>query len=226
MANQLTMADVQSILTLHARGWSARRIARELGVDRETVGRHVRMSADSKPATTALTGNPGAPSEPADGVPTGASSESASAGIAVAVQNQPNALTGNPSRCEAWRGLIQRKLEAGHSVQRIYQDLRSDHEYGGSYHSVRRLARKLSGVRELPFRRMECEPGAEAQVDFGRGAGIVAADGKRSGSWVFRIVLSHSRKGYSESVARQTTDEFLRCRRTPLFTSGACRARW
>jgi hypothetical protein len=28
---------------------------------------------------------------------------------------------------------------------------------------------------------------------------------------VFRIVLSHSRKGYSEAVCRQTTDDFLRC---------------
>jgi transposase len=28
---------------------------------------------------------------------------------------------------------------------------------------------------------------------------------------VFRIVLSHSRKGYSEAVWRQTTDEFIRC---------------
>ena len=58
---------------------------------------------------------------------------------------------------------------------------------------------------------MECEPGAEAQVDFGRGAPIVGADGKRKSTWVFRIVLSHSRKGYAEAVHRQTTDDFLRC---------------
>jgi transposase len=57
---------------------------------------------------------------------------------------------------------------------------------------------------------MECEPGAEAQVVFGRGAPIVRPDGKRQATWVFRIVLSHSRKGYSEAVHRQTTDDFLR----------------
>jgi transposase len=211
MANQLAMADVQSILTLYARGWSARRIARELSIDRETVGRHVRLSADSKPATIALTGNPAAPGDIAEGAPASVSDETAPVGVPIAVQTQPKALTGKPSRCEAWRGLIQEKLEAGFSVQRIHQDLCSDHEYGGSYHSVRRLARKLAGVRELPFRRMECEAGAEAQVDFGRGAPIVGGDGKRSGSWVLRVVLSHSRKGYSEAVARQSTDEFLRC---------------
>ncbi len=70
MANQLKMVDVVSILTLHARGWSCRRIARELGVDRDAVRRHVKLSAAgadtpvggvqppgvSKPASEALTG--------------------------------------------------------------------------------------------------------------------------------------------------------------------------
>ena len=42
MANQLKMADIQCIMTLRSRGWSRRRIARELGVDRETVTRYVR----------------------------------------------------------------------------------------------------------------------------------------------------------------------------------------
>ena len=43
MANQLKMAKVHSIQTLHACGWSQRRIARELGVHRETVARYVQM---------------------------------------------------------------------------------------------------------------------------------------------------------------------------------------
>lgn len=58
---------------------------------------------------------------------------------------------------------------------------------------------------------MECDAGDEAQVDFGRGAPIVEADGRRRTTHVFRIVLSHSRKGYSEAVTRQTTETFLRC---------------
>jgi transposase len=107
--------------------------------------------------------------------------------------------------------VIQEKLDAGLTAQRVYQDLVTEHDYEGSYYSVRRLARKLSAATPLPCRRMECEAGAEAQVDFGRGAPIVGADGKRKGTWVFRIVLSHSRKAYSEVVTRQTTDEFLGC---------------
>ncbi len=44
VANRLKMAEVQSILTLHARGWSFRRIGRELGVHRETAARYVRLA--------------------------------------------------------------------------------------------------------------------------------------------------------------------------------------
>jgi DNA-binding NarL/FixJ family response regulator len=43
MANRLKMARVQSILSLHAQGWSRRRIAHELGIDRETVSRYVQL---------------------------------------------------------------------------------------------------------------------------------------------------------------------------------------
>ena len=64
---------------------------------------------------------------------------------------------------------------------------------------------------DLPFRRIECEPGDEAQIDFGSGAPVVGPDGKRRKTHVLRVVLSHSRKGYSEVVYRQTTDDFLRC---------------
>jgi hypothetical protein len=66
-------------------------------------------------------------------------------------------------------------------------------------------------VQDLPFRRIECDPGDEAQVDFGSGAPVVGPDGKRRKTHVLRVVLSHSRKGYSEAVYRQTTDDFLRC---------------
>ncbi len=42
MANQLKMANIQAIQSLHAQGWSQRAIARQLGINRETVARYVR----------------------------------------------------------------------------------------------------------------------------------------------------------------------------------------
>jgi hypothetical protein len=57
---------------------------------------------------------------------------------------------------------------------------------------------------------MECAPGEEMQVDFGTGAWVVE-DGHRRRPHLFRAVLSHSRKGYTEVVWRQTTETFIRC---------------
>jgi transposase len=52
MANQLKMAIVQAILQLHALGWSQRRIATELQIDRETVARYLKLYQNgAKPAT-------------------------------------------------------------------------------------------------------------------------------------------------------------------------------
>jgi hypothetical protein len=49
--NQLNVSLQHSIATLAANGWSARKIARELGVHRETVGRYLRPPQPvSKPA--------------------------------------------------------------------------------------------------------------------------------------------------------------------------------
>ena len=57
---------------------------------------------------------------------------------------------------------------------------------------------------------MECAPGQELQVDFGQGAWVIQ-EGKRRRPHLFRAVLSHSRKAYSEAVWRQTSESFLRC---------------
>ena len=117
--------------------------------------------------------------------------------------------TGRRSDCEPWREVILAKRDQGLSARRIYQDLISEHAAAVSYDSVRRFMRRLGWARPLPFRRIECAPGQEAQVDFGKGAPIVDRDGKRRRTHVFRIVLSHSRKAYSEATYRQTTEDFL-----------------
>jgi hypothetical protein len=56
-------------------------------------------------------------------------------------------------------------------------------------------------------------------VDFGTGAPLVG-DGHRRRTHVFRIVLSHSRKAYSEAVCRQTTDDFIRCLENAFWAFG------
>jgi transposase len=209
MSYRLKMARIDSIHSLYQQGWSQRRIARELDLNRETVARYLKGDPEaSKPATAPIgSQSEGDPSKPAT-APIGSDKES----------NPPPGKTDSPisppnraSGCEPWRAVIKAKIELGLSAQRIYQDLTTEHGFQGSYFSVRRFVRRLSARMELPVRRFESEPGGEAQVDFGTGAPLCGPDGKRRKTYVFRIVLSHSRKAYSEAVTRQTTDDFIRC---------------
>ena len=191
MANQIKMATSTSIIELYERGWSQRRIARELDLNRETVSRHILLHSapNSKPAIS----------------PTGAD-EAGDSKPAIL----PAGISGRPSLCRQYHELILQGIETGLTAQRIYQDLRVDHNFSGAYDSVKRYARRLSVDNAERVERMECLPGEEAQGDFGLGAPVMV-DGKRRRAWVFRIILSHSRKGYSEAVFRQTTEEFIRC---------------
>ena len=49
MVNQLKMAQVHAIQALRNRDWSQRRIARELGIHRETVARYLRLARAGPP---------------------------------------------------------------------------------------------------------------------------------------------------------------------------------
>jgi transposase len=219
MANHLTMALIDSVLSLHLRGWSQRRIARELDIDRETVARYLRDSAAApKPANAPLG------SEDSGAEPKPAKAPLGSAGAGQEPEDEPappptHQGPGRASDCEPWRDIILAKLVPGLSAQRIFQDLTADHGYTGSYYSVRRFVARLEQHTALPFRRLECGPGEEAQVDFGTGAPLVM-DGHRRRTHVFRIVLSHSRKAYSEAVFRQTTEEFIRCIENAFWAFG------
>jgi len=206
VANLLKMAKVLPIEALRAQGWSARRIARELGIHRDTVRRYLRLAGERSKPANAPTGSPAVESPEPAIAPTG--SEPLGEGTGTIL---PPMHSGPISGCEPYRAVILGMLAGGLSAQRVYQDLISEHGFTGSYYSVQRFVRKLGRAIPLPFRRMECEPGAEAQVDFGTGAPVIGPDGRRRKTYVFRIVLSHSRKAYSEAVYRQTTDDFIRC---------------
>jgi transposase len=256
MSNRLKMAIVHSIQQLHSLHWSHRRIARELGIDRGTVRRHllagvagsnaaIPPTGSNSPNAATFSGLPGQDDKPSEGAgcaenvgepnaaipPTGSEavvgdSKAAdhpsggappagylppSAGTKPPDHSSSGARVGRPSECEPFREIIVAKLKQDLCAQRIYQDLLDVPGFTGGYDSVKRFVRKLGARQALPMRRLECAPGVEAQVDFGTGAPVIGPDGKRRKTHVFRIVLSHSRKAYSEATFRQTTEDFIRC---------------
>ncbi|MBC7854960.1 MAG: IS21 family transposase [Pirellulaceae bacterium] len=232
MSNVLKMAKSQSIQQLHTAGWSQRRIASELEIDRGTVARYLQTAQAAPNPAIPPPGSESPNAATFPGLPAPLPGDLPGADVAdfVAAANaailppgsgsenlpQPAGLGGSSPRgrrpqCEPLRGLILSMLDQQLSAKRIWQDLTADHGFTGSYDSVKRFVRGLGATAPLPFRRMECGAGEEAQVDFGSGAPVVGPDGKRRKTNVFRIVLSHSRKGYSEATFTQTTEDFFRC---------------
>jgi transposase len=130
-------------------------------------------------------------------------------GIPESISENTATAAKSASDSEPYRAIIEAKLEQGFHAQRIFQDLQDEHDFQGSYWSVRRFVKKLRTEKPTAFRRIEVQPGWEAQVDFGTGAPGIGKDGKRRRTHVLRVVMSHSRKGYAEVVFRQTTDDFI-----------------
>jgi transposase len=229
MANRIQVSLSQNIVELYNRGWKKLRIARKLEVDTKTVRRYIRLhtaksllppagnvskspllplGSDSK-SLLPPAGDPATPAAPEESksllLPLGDLSAAAPNSLL-----PPTGSSGRESQCLPHKARIETALEAGLSAQRIYQDLVTEEAFRGGYDAVKRFVRQCRRSDPRRFQRFESPPGEEAQIDFGRGAPIVA-DGRRQKTWAFRIVLSNSRKAYSEAVLRQTTDAFIRC---------------
>lgn len=211
MPNYLKMPKKSLVLALLELGWGYRQIERETGVRRETVSGYDQIrranAAKTFPGTDASP-----PSESPDlqggGAPNAANTFAGSA------SNPAKTFPGSPPRprfaAAVYRTAIAEKLDAGLSLQRIWQDLVEEYGYSASYESVKRFVRTLAPTRRA-VGVFHCAPGAEAQVDFFRGAPTLdGGTGEWRRPWVFRMTLGHSRHGYEEAVWDQKLETFLR----------------
>lgn len=121
-----------------------------------------------------------------------------------------------------YRKAITEKLDAGLSLQRIWQDLVEEYGYGASYESVKRFVRTIA-----PRRRAVgvfcCELGAEGQIDFFRGAPTLdVATGEWRRPWVFRLTLGHSRPGTKKPSGIRSSRRSSGSTSERFATSAAC----
>jgi len=109
---------------------------------------------------------------------------------------------------ERVRAMRERKME----IAAIRVRLKEQTGVSVSYEALRRLVRQLEPRDPDVCVRVETEPGAEAQVDFGF-AGLTKdpVTGRVRKTWVFVMVLSWSRHLYAELVYDQTVATWLQC---------------
>ena len=218
MPNYLQMPKQQHVVALLALGWSYRRIEAETGVRRETVGRY-----DRARQANAAKAFPGTGSDTPDGPEEDRAAEASNAAKTFpgSAANPAKTFAGSDLgvtgssvarrrfTAAAYRTEITEKLDAGLSLQRIWQDLVEEVGYAASYESVKRFVRTIA-PRRRAVGVFHCAPGAEGQVDFFRGAPTLhAGTGEWRRPWVFRLTLGHSRHGYEEAVWDQRLETFL-----------------
>jgi transposase len=126
----------------------------------------------------------------------------------------PSNLPRQPFKAAPYRAVIERLRERGVGMTALYERLREDHGYAGSYSALRRYVIHLEGASAEAFIRIETAPGDEAQVDFGSAGEMVdPKTGELKKAWAFVMTLSHSRHQYVTFVFNQKVSTWLRCHR-------------
>jgi len=197
------MLDIREILRRVRLGESDRAIVKALGVSRKTVRKYRQWAEQA--------------SLPAGELPP---TEQLRALLQTSLPEAPPPQA--PSSVEPYRELVVRWREQGLECQAIWQRLRRDHGFSGGYGAVWRFVSRVEGATPKVTVRIEVQPGAEAQVDFGYvGLLLDPATGQRRKAWAFVMTLSWSRHMYVEFVFDQTVETWLRLHQHAFAFFGA-----
>ncbi len=153
---RLTMHRLQDLVRLHRQGLRVRRIARSLGMGRNTVSRYLAALE----AADLLAGDP-------HDLP-----DTAVLREAVDRHLPPKRAPQQRSSIERWLPIVDTKFDEGVGPTAIFDFLRQVHEdFDGSLSAVKRRCaalRRAIGVKPGDVTiRVETDPGDVAQVDFG-----------------------------------------------------------
>lgn len=190
---EITMQDISEVLRRWQAGQSARRIARQMGLDRKTVSRYI-----DEAKARGLIGETGVTEEVARAVGRG-------------VQRRPL-----PPPSQQWRALAERRDQIsawldGERPLRLVRvhELLAREEVTVGYTTLRRYVRReLDWRKKQPTVRLDDPaPGQEAQIDFGLMGTISDEEGKARKLYVLIVTLSSSRYTFIWPTLRQTTEE-------------------
>ena len=196
MAGRRTdVLDVRELVRRVRLGDGVRRIARDMGVSRKTVGKYVKWASE-KGLLSGVLAEPGEFKRRLDeSLPTAP---------------PPRGLFKMARYGEQIQALRAKGVEA----RAIWERLRETPGFEGSYSAVWRFVRSLEPAVPEGFVRVETSPGDEAQVDFGYAGLMYDPDSRTTRrAWAFVMTLSYSRHQYVEFVFDQEVGTWLRCHR-------------
>lgn len=182
-------------------GDSERRIAKELKVSRPTVHKYKLWAeeqgyldlAESLPDTATLL-------------------------AALGPAAQPPQMT---SSLAEYQPFVEQLLDQGVELTAIWQRLRDNYDYQGSYSAVRRFVQQLRPRQPEAYVRVQTAPGEELQVDFGSAGQLFdPVSGRPRTAYVFVATLSYSRHQYAELVFDQKVPTWLALHRRALASFG------
>lgn len=185
--------DIAELLRLLRAGESERSIRHLLGYNRRTIRRYQTWARDQNLLTGPLP-------------------DTAQVTALLARTLPPAAPPQQTSSVAAYQEEIATLRAQGIEIAAIRARLAERHGAPISYSAVWRLVQHLEPKTPEAFVRVEVPPGSEAQVDFGY-AGLVRdpTSGLPRKTWVFVMVLSHSRHLYAELVFDQRVETWLLC---------------
>ena len=171
-------------------GDSERRIAKELKVSRPTVHKYKLWAAERGYL------------DPVQPLP-----DLATLLAALGPTAKPPQMTSSLAEHQA---IVEQLLEQGVELTALWQRLRENYGYQGSYSAVRRFVQRLQPAEPQAFVRVQCEPGEEMQVDFGSAGQLFdPVSGRLRTAYVFVATLSYSRHQYAELVFDQKVPTWL-----------------
>lgn len=198
---RLHMNHLRDLINRLRAGESERRIARDMGLSRTTV-RKYRERAE-----------PHGYLQPEQALP-----DDATLQVVLAPDARPATLA---STVQPYDDLVRRLVAQGVEMTAIYQRLRDNHGYTGSYSAIRRYVARVSPRTPEAVVRVHTAPGEELQVDFGSVGLVYDPDqGERRPASVFVATLCFSRHQYAELVFDQKTPTWIALHRRAFDSFG------
>lgn len=193
---RLKLMEIRELIRHIREGRSDRQIAKDLGIDRRTVKRYREWGKEQ-------------------GYLEGELPDHENLLKALDYTMPEKTPPQNSSNADPFRTRIEELLKEKVKVTAIYDRLK-EQGYTGSYMSVLRLARRIAPKEVETYTRKECEPGEEAEIDFGYVGMMRDEEGNLRKTWAFVMVLGWSRYAYVEFVFNQKVETWLRCHRNAL----------